>query len=469
MKKIIILLLFSSSIYSQTLVQIFSDRCTGELKSVAVNTEGYTVVSFYNRTKTFTANDFYSGALRTWMEQTYAWWYALSACSTAQTTQTTTQTSTSNSNSGSDSGGGDSGGDTGGDTGGDSGGDSDGGGGDDGGGNSDDGGGDSDDRGGDSDDDGGGDSDDDGSGDDDDGGDDSDDTDDSDDSEEEQEEQEEEQEEEEKEEEKEEEEEEEESEEESEEEEEEEEEKEKKKKNTNPIIISANLMRMSGLDGAANQVIGLGFAQSSMNGEYNYSANMMVWDNLKQISLSGSRGHTFHRYDKKVPVIIKEDGKEYVFGHYYDKGSIANVQTLSAGLMYMYGVYNASFGISNVYIGQKENKWKGFVGGISASNNILYSNGDWNVMPAFIAFGTKPFPFKRFTVSPMLATALTPVSYSTLDNGFVFNEHALFVGGANFDFSITKTFRINLGFNVAKSTDSFPLTYSITIGGKFKL
>ena len=451
MKKIIILLLFSSSIYSQTLVQIFSDRCTGELKSVAVNTEGYTVVSFYNRTKTFTANDFYSGALRTWMEQTYAWWYALSACSTAQTTQTTTQTSTSNSNSGSDSGGGDSGGDTGGDTGGDS----DSGGGDDGSGDSDDSGGDSDDGGGDSDDDGGGDSDD---------------SDDSDDSEEDQDEQEEEQEEEEKEEEKEEEEEEEEeSEEESDEEEEEEEEKEKKKKNTNPIIISANLMRMSGLDGAANQVIGLGFAQSSMNGEYNYSANMMVWDNLKQISLSGSRGHTFHRYDKKVPVIIKEDGKEYVFGHYYDKGSIANVQTLSAGLMYMYGVYNASFGISNVYIGQKENKWKGFVGGISASANVLYSQSDWNIMPAFIFFGTKPFPFKRFTVSPMLATALTPVSYSTLDNGFVFNEHALFVGGANFDFAITKTFRMNLGFNVAKSTDAFPLTYSITIGGKFKL
>jgi hypothetical protein len=460
MKKIIILLLFSSSIYSQTLVQAFADRCTGEIKTVSIKMEGYTTVSFYNRTKTFTANDFYSGVLRTWMEQTYAWWYALSACSTAQTTQTTTQTSTSNSNSGSDSSGGssDNSGDTGSDNSGDGGSGDDGGG--DNGGDSDDGGGDSDDGGGDSDDDGGGDSDDD---DDDSGGDD-----DSDDSEEE-EQQEEEKEEEEKEEEKEEEEEEEESEEESEEEEEEEEEKKKKKKNTNPIIISANLMRMSGLDGAANQVIGLGFAQSSMNGEFNYSANMMIWDNLKQISLSGSRGHTFHRYDKKVPVIIKENGKEYVFGHFYDKGSIANVQTLSAGLMYMYGVYNASFGISNVYIGQKENKWKGFVGGVSASANVLYSQGDWNVMPAFVFFGTKPFPFKRFTVSPMLATALTPVSYSTLDNGFVFNEHALFVGGANFDFAITKTFRMNLGFNVAKSTDAFPLTYSITIGGKFKL
>jgi len=469
MKKIIILLLFSSSIYSQTLVQAFADRCTGEIKRVSIQMEGYTTVSFYNRTKTFTANDFYSGALRTWMEQTYAWWYALSACSTAQTTQTTTQTSTSNSNSGSDSSGGssDNSGDTGSDNSGDSGSGGDDGGGDSGdnGGDSDDGGGDSDDGGGDSDDDGGGDSDDDGgdSDDDDSGGDD-----DSDDSEEE-EQQEEEKEEEEKEEEKEEEEEEEEESEEESEEEEEEEEKEKKKKNTNPIIISANLMRMSGLDGAANQVIGLGFAQSSMNGEFNYSANMMIWDNLKQISLSGSRGHTFYRYDKKVPVIIKDNGEEYVFGHFYDKGSIANVQTLSAGLMYMYGVYNASFVISNVYIGQKENKWKGFVGGVSASANVLYSKDDWNIMPAFIFFGTKPFPFKRFTVSPMLATALTPVSYSTLDNGFVFNEHALFVGGANFDFAITKTFRMNLGFNIAKSTDAFPLTYSITIGGKFKL
>ena len=228
-------------------------------------------------------------------------------------------------------------------------------------------------------------------------------------------------------------------------------------------------MRMSGLDGAANQVIGLGFAQSSMNGEFNYSANMMIWDNLKQFSLSGSRGHVFHKYDKKVPVIIKENGQEYVFGHFYDKGSIHSVQTVSAGLMYMYGVYNLSTGISNVYIAQKDNKWKGFVGGVSASNNILYSNGDWNVMPAFIAFGTKPISFKRFTISPMLATALTPISYSSLDNGFVFNEHALFVGGANFDFALTKTFRMNLGFNMAKSTDSFPLTYSITIGGKFKL
>jgi hypothetical protein len=451
MKRLLFVLLFSCSAYSQVLVQSFADRCTGEIKTVTIQMQGYTTVSFYNRTKTFTANDFYSGALRTWMEQTYAWWYALSACSTAQTTQTTTQTSTSNTNtdssgstdnsgSGSDSGG-DSGGDTG-DCGGDSGGDSDG--------------------GGDSDDNGGGDSDDSDSGDsDDDGG--NDDSDDSDEGNDESEEEEQRRRSEEEKEESEEEEEKEES------EEEEEDEKEEKKKNTNPIIISANVMRMSGLDGAANQVISMGFAQSSMDGQYNYSANMMIWDNLKQISLSGSRGHTFHRYDKKVPVIIRENGKEYVFGHFYDKGSIANVQTLSVGLMYMYGVYNLSTGISNVYIGQKENKWKGVVTGFSISNNILYSKGDFNIMPSFVFFGLKPVSLKRFTISPMLATALTPISYSSIEKDFVFNEHVLFVGGANFDFMLTKNFRSNLGFNVAKSTNEFPLTYSITIGAKFKL
>jgi hypothetical protein len=446
MKRLLFMLLFSCSAYSQVLVQSFADRCTGEIKTVTIQMQGYTTVSFYNRTKTFTANDFYSGALRTWMEQTYAWWYALSACSTAQTTQTTTQTSTSNTNtdsSGSTDNSG-SGSDSGGDSSGDSGGDS-------GGGDSDDnGGGDSDDGGGDSDDSDSGDSDDDG------GNDDSDDSDEgNDESEEEEQKEEEESEEEEK--------------EEEESEEEEDEEKEEEKKNTNPIIISANIMRMSGLDGAANQVISLGFAQSSMDGQYNYSANMMIWDNLKQISLSGSRGHTFHRYDKKVPMIIKENGKEYVFGHFYDKGSIANVQTLSVGLMYMYGVYNLSTGISNVYIGQKENKWKGVVTGFSISNNILYSKGDFNIMPSFVFFGLKPVSLKRFTISPMLATALTPISYSSIEKDFVFNEHVLFVGGANFDFMLTKNFRSNLGFNLAKSTDAFPLTYSITIGAKFKL
>jgi len=437
MRLLVFMLLISSSVYSQVLVQTFSDRCTGEIKTVSIQMQGFTTVSFYNRTKTFTSNDFYNGALRTWMEQTYAWWYALSACSTAQTTQTTTQTSTSNTNSDSSGGSSDNSGDTGSDNSGDSGG------------GSDDGGGDSDDGGGDSD---GGDSDDDG------GSDDSDDSDEGNDDSEEEEQKEEEEKEEEKEEE-----------EEEETEEESEEEEEEKKKNTNPIIISANVMRMSGLDGAANQVVSFGFAQSSMDGQYNYSANMMIWDNLKQVSLSGSRGHVFHRYDKKVPVIIKENGKEYVFGHFYDKGSIANAQTITVGLMYMYGVYNLSTGISNVYIGQKENKWKGVVGGFSISNNILYSKGDFNIMPSFVFFGLKPVSLNRFTVSPMLATALTPISYSSLDNGFVFNEHVLFVGGASFDFMLTKNFRANLGFNIAKSTDAFPLTYSITIGAKFKL
>ena len=38
-----------------------------------------------------------------------------------------------------------------------------------------------------------------------------------------------------------------------------------------------------------------------------------------------------------------------------------------------------------------------------------------------------------------------------------------------FDFMLTKNFRSNIGFNLARSTDAFPLTYSITIGAKFKL
>ena len=99
----LIVLLFSASAYSQVLTQTFTDRCTGQVKTVQIQMQGTTTVAFYNQVQTFTAQDFYSGAVKAWMEKTYAWWYNLSPCSTAQTTQTTATTSTNTANNSSSS------------------------------------------------------------------------------------------------------------------------------------------------------------------------------------------------------------------------------------------------------------------------------------------------------------------------------------------------------------------------------
>ena len=299
--------------------------------------QGTTTVAFYNKVRTFTANDFYSGEVKKWMEQTYAWWYALSPCSTAQTTQTTTTTTTnttsntsssSSSSSSSDSSG--SGGSS--DNSGDSGGSSDNSGDNDGGGSDDSG--------------------DNGSGDD--GG-----SDESDNNNEEKEQEETEETEEEQEQEEEQEEESEEEEEESEEESEEEESEEENKRN--PILISANLMAMSGLDGTLSNVASFGFSQTALNGVDSYSANMMIWDNLKQFTLGGAKSHIFYNYDNAEDIIIRDGDNTYVLGQVYGRGTIHTIQSVSVSFMYMYGVMNITTGLSNVYIVQKNEKWKGCV------------------------------------------------------------------------------------------------------------
>jgi hypothetical protein len=84
--------------HSQTLVQTYVDRCTGQVSVFSVPMNGSTVVAFYNRSRTFTSQDFQNGILQSWLEETYLWWTSLSPCSTtttgAQATQQTTQQTT---------------------------------------------------------------------------------------------------------------------------------------------------------------------------------------------------------------------------------------------------------------------------------------------------------------------------------------------------------------------------------------
>jgi len=70
--------------YGQVFSQTFLDRCTGEVKVVTANfSQGSAVVSFYSRVRTFTYQEFLSGAMNAWLIETYNWWNTLSPCSTA--------------------------------------------------------------------------------------------------------------------------------------------------------------------------------------------------------------------------------------------------------------------------------------------------------------------------------------------------------------------------------------------------
>src|SRR6056300_1196294 len=79
---------------AQALIQTYTDRCTGVTQVFTVPMNGQTVVAFYNRSKTFTSQDFQDGTLQAWLEETYLWWTSLSPCSTATTGPTATQQTT---------------------------------------------------------------------------------------------------------------------------------------------------------------------------------------------------------------------------------------------------------------------------------------------------------------------------------------------------------------------------------------
>lgn len=449
MFRLYVLLLFSLTVNAQSVIQTFTDRCTGEVKTISLESTGYTTVFFYNQSRQFTAEDARNGVLRAWMEEVYLWWENISPCSSNQATSTAAQntstqatsnassaasnaadgaqtssseqsnTQTENNTSNSSENENNNSTET------------------------------------------------------------ENTTEETETSSEEsettseentedkeEEAVEEEQQEEEKEEEQEEEQ------EEEKEEEQEEKQKEKKQKKRNPINVSANFLTQSALDGTITNAASIGFSQSSLTGTTTYAANTMIWDNLNQFSLGVSQSNVFFNYDKEQKLYLRNPStgkKDLYFGSTYGRGSIMMVQSVSLSFMYIYKTKVASFGLSNVYLGQKDNFLKGSVGGYAISGGITSIDKQFIVSPSVVFFGTKPFNLKRFIVSPMLAAAFNPVSYSTVDNKLTLNKYFTYIVGSNFDFNISKRFRANIGGNVVSNTNkNIPATWSITIGSKFK-
>lgn len=517
---IFVLLAFTKS-YSQQIVQTYVDRCTGVVYTFSVPINGQTVVVFYNRSQTFTAQQFTNGTLQAWLEQTYTWWETLNPCSANQASTTTTQqtaqqttaaatqaasnatstpppatpppaqqsstsadppqtsTNTSQANgdttdntstgtSGQQTEGNNSEGQTGESSPGS---------------NEDSGGGGSTE------------------GETTDNGENSPDGEESteevkqeeskdeksDESSEKESKEESEEEtsddensegdEEEK------------SEEESDDKDEKKEDKDRKKKrNVAPPVLAANLMSMQMLDGTWSSAASFGISQSSLTGQETYSANAMIWSNLKQFSLgvSKSKVHLWREYEgvtylvnpitsKQTLAINPKTGKRFMDR----QNQIHHVGSTSLNFLYMYGTMVASGGYSRVILGQNDNFWKGFAGGYAATASYIMTPESKIIAPSLILFGTKPFQFKflpRWSFSPMVATSFSPYTLSILKNNFgkftifesTWNENFTYILGSNINFALTQRFAANLGINTINNTDpAIPTSFAITIGARF--
>jgi hypothetical protein len=407
-------LFFSAVSYGQTVTQTYYDKCTGETKVYTIPLQGSTVVVFYNRSMVVTFNDVQSGAFQKWLDETYLWWSTFNPCSAAQATQNVVQQTTQQATQAATSAAAAAASSV---------------------------------------------------------------------SipipqstttptapapqtttvktesktetktetkteEKKEETQSESKSEEKKEESK------------SESKKEEKKEEKKKQQSVQPILIAANYMTMQNLDGTFNQVASFGLSQSSLTGSESYNANAMIWSNLKQFSLSLSKSTILFNYDKKVA--IKVGGE--IFGYTYVRGSIYKITGVNINAMLMFNTKVLSIGMNDVFLLKK-----GIVFGYALGATFINMEKDIMMSPALTAFITKPFNFKRYTISPMLAASSSPINYTTATDKITFSEYITYIVGSNFDFNLTKRFKANFGITTINSTQDIPMTYAITIGSKIKL
>jgi hypothetical protein len=435
MKKLLFILFFSFIThigYGQTtFTQTFVDRCTGDVQVVTANfVQGSAVVAFYDEVRTFTYQQFLNGQLQQWLVQKYTWWQALSPCSQAQqqtqqaqqTAQTasqaasaatnTTSNATSNTNtnsttegsnsnsssstesSSSESSGGGSEGESGGGE------------------ETSSEGSKSESEGGEAESEGeessgeseGGED----EGEDSDGGEDSDDGEESD---------------------------------------------KKEKQKMMPIQLKADLMGQQSLLGTYNSVLNFGASQSSIFGDVNYGANLMVWDNLKQVGLSLNQAKVTlnDNYEAKW---VDATSVSYMRNYKMNAISVSLSRMKPMGRWGTVGIginYAGLFGKDN--FGEKMPK--------------IYSLG-WNVL-----YTNMVKISDRILYTPAIIGAQNPLSYTQRLPEVVNNPFSTvskdFIGilSNSFTVQLTRRFSFNVGWTMIYSTNEFvPIMNAFMIGSK---
>ena len=228
-----------------------------------------------------------------------------------------------------------------------------------------------------------------------------------------------------------------------------------------PIQLKADAMSMQTPLGPYNQVLNLGASRSSIYGDVSYSANIMIWDNLQQISFMGARSKVNMTDDYKVK----------------------NIAATSVG-------YSNNFGYSTLMLSQSLMKpfQNGLtVGlGISAGSSFVSYPIKENFMVSYNVLATKSFQLgSRITYSPAVIWTQTPFMSNEggIDTGWEnpfgiklenalrgSRIHGMGIIANSFTVQVTNRFSFNVGWTAIKSTDiNIPLINSFMIGSKIPL
>ena len=214
----------------------------------------------------------------------------------------------------------------------------------------------------------------------------------------------------------------------------------------NPIIVSSDLTSAQNLDRSFTGIINIGMSQSSLTGTSSWGVTSMIWFNLKQFAISG-------RYSK---IQFSKNGK------------LKLIHNLNLTGVYSYGNYLGFLGYSAIL---NAGKW-GVTGlNVSAAATKIPEDGNLFMSPSVTAFYTKPFKANtRLIISPEIYIISTPLIYSSVDKVTVTDRTFSAFLGSGFDYQLSKRFKFNFNYKLNTSTSpDFPILSFFLIGSKVNL
>jgi len=215
---------------------------------------------------------------------------------------------------------------------------------------------------------------------------------------------------------------------------------------SNPVIVSSDLTSAQNLDRSFTGIINVGMSQSSLTGTASWGVTSMIWFNLKQFAISG-------RYSK---IQFSKNGK------------LKLIHNLNLTGVYSYGNYLGFLGYSAIL---NAGKW-GVTGlNVSAAATKIPEDGNLFISPSVTAFYTKPFKANpRLIISPEIYIISTPLIYSSVDKVTVTDRTFSAFLGSGFDYQLSKRFKFNFNYKLNTSTNpDFPILSFFLIGSKVNL
>ena len=187
----------------------------------------------------------------------------------------------------------------------------------------------------------------------------------------------------------------------------------------------------------------VGVSKSSLTGSESYGATFMLWDNLQQFNLSLNYSKIFLDQDYKPIMILSS----------------------SVSAASMFGVFSPNVTNSIVVLGPK-----GIVGGYALTFAGTFTEGNTSLAQIATAFVTKPFVTKRVTISPMFAWSNLGSLYMVESKTVMGVETYNYIIGSNFDFNLSRRFKVNLGvLGIGDTGFNQNPSYNFTIGSRFSL